>query len=326
MTISGTGRGARLKVVATVVAVVAVAVGAALVAPAVADRVDHVRGGRVLANSLDAWSELILYWPFWVFVLGLGFAELRWPARPGEGLFTVGAAQDLAWFLLTPLLAIPLVKLTGRAMGHLEDALFGSASLDLRSASAKVVAIGLGFLLADFFMWCSHYLRHRSATLWRFHQVHHSQTQMSPLTDRRFHFVEPLVFVVIATIPAGLLGLSWNEGRLLFFATVFATTFTHANLRWNMGPLRHVLVTPQSHRIHHSNDRRHWERNYGAVLSIWDRLFRTRWADADEYPVVGTDDPDFPLERSAGVGPVLRTYGAQLVYPARRVVADHRPV
>ena len=40
-------------------------------------------------------------------------------------------------------------------------------------------------------------------------------------------------------------------------------------------PLRPVLVTVDMHRIHHSVSPEHANSNYGAVLSVWDRLFGT---------------------------------------------------
>ena len=60
---------------------------------------------------------------------------------------------------------------------------------------------------------------------------------------------------------------------------VFGTAAVqHGNIRlpeWLERWLQLVLVTPDMHRIHHSIEfsRANW--NYGAVLSVWDRLFRT---------------------------------------------------
>jgi sterol desaturase/sphingolipid hydroxylase (fatty acid hydroxylase superfamily) len=59
---------------------------------------------------------------------------------------------------------------------------------------------------------------------------------------------------------------------------VLATAFTHANINmplWLDKTLSYIFVSPNMHKVHH-----HWKQpftdsNYGAVLSIWDRLFRT---------------------------------------------------
>jgi hypothetical protein len=104
------------------------------------------------------------------------------------------------------------------------------------------------------------------------------------------------------------------------WALVYATGFTHANLRWNAGAFGWLLVTPQSHRIHHSTEERHWEKNFGAILSVWDRLFRKQWHGTDDYPTIGIDDTAFPLEQAGGP----RAGRAQLLPPGGLPVQARR--
>jgi sterol desaturase/sphingolipid hydroxylase (fatty acid hydroxylase superfamily) len=209
-------------------------------------------------------------------------------------------------------------------VNDLHDGPLHGASLDLSGKVGPVGAAIVAIIGVDFFLWLSHFLRHKIPPLWRFHQVHHAQTQISPLTDKRFHFIEPLMFVAIAIIPVALLGLNIGGTQLIALALIYATGFTHANLRWNAGALGWLFVTPQSHRVHHSTEERHWEQNFGAVLSIWDRMFGTQWHGIDDYPTIGIDDTAFPLERKAGPAPVVHNYFRQVVYPFKRVAADVR--
>jgi sterol desaturase/sphingolipid hydroxylase (fatty acid hydroxylase superfamily) len=59
---------------------------------------------------------------------------------------------------------------------------------------------------------------------------------------------------------------------------VLSTAFTHANIRLPKqvdNILGYVLISPNMHKVHH-----HWKQpftdsNYGAILSIWDRLLGT---------------------------------------------------
>ena len=95
------------------------------------------------------------------------------------------------------------------------------------------------------------------------------------------------------------------------------TRFCHANVRTNLGVLRWVLVTPQSHRVHHSLDPAHRDKNFGVTFSLWDHLFGTQHRDYDVYPECGIDDHDFPFEQE-GRGP-LAAIAAQLVYPFARL-------
>jgi sterol desaturase/sphingolipid hydroxylase (fatty acid hydroxylase superfamily) len=91
----------------------------------------------------------------------------------------------------------------------------------------------------------------------------------------------------------------------------------HSNIRTDFGPLRHLLVTPQSHRLHHSIELEHRDRNFGGVLSVWDHLLGTQHRGFDVYPSTGVENPAFPIERSARPSRLLKTYARQFVYPFR---------
>jgi len=82
----------------------------------------------------------------------------------------------------------------------------------------------------------------------------------------------------------------------------------------------HVLVTPQSHRVHHSIEDRHRDRNFAMTLSVWDRLFGTSYRAADEYPEAGVSDPGFPTRLGHGPAGLPRTVAAQFVHPFRTFV------
>jgi hypothetical protein len=83
-----------------------------------------------------------------------------------------------------------------------------------------------------------------------------------------------------------------------------------------MGPLRHLFVTPQYHRVHHSLEPGDADRNLGGLFTVWDRLFGTMVADYDRYPKTGLAG-DAAVPRPTGRSPreLLRTYWAQIVYP-----------
>ena len=76
---------------------------------------------------------------------------------------------------------------------------------------------------------------------------------MSVFTGYRRHFIEPLITDTIVYIPARLLGMGDAVAALAAVANVSFTGFAHANLRTNLGPLRWILVSRQSHRVLHSS-------------------------------------------------------------------------
>ncbi len=310
------------KYIATLIVVLAAIAAATYFVPKVSDQFLHDHGGAVLTDVAKSWSLTILNPLYWIFLLVVALLELRWAAREEEGMFSVGAAQDFAWLLLAPLFNLTIVFFYLQLLSQIYVGPLHSASLDLEAVLGVAVVAVLAFLLADFFMWLSHLIRHKVPTFWRFHQVHHSQTKMSVLTDNRVHFIESMISATIFYIPARLLGLSDEASTALAFATVFFTGFTHANLRTNLGPLRWLTVTPQSHRVHHSVESQHWDHNFGAVLSIWDRLFRTQFEGANDYPAIGIEDPSFPLEANPAPERVLGTYVRQIIHPFRMVAKD----
>jgi sterol desaturase/sphingolipid hydroxylase (fatty acid hydroxylase superfamily) len=60
--------------------------------------------------------------------------------------------------------------------------------------------------------------------------------------------------------------------------------WSHSNIRLPGGldrPLRHLLVTPDMHRVHHSVIPCETHSNFGFNLACWDRLFGT-YRDAPE--------------------------------------------
>jgi len=75
----------------------------------------------------------------------------------------------------------------------------------------------------------------------------------------------------------------------LELADVVVNLFVHANVSvpaWMDAGLRRVLITPDMHRIHHSNEYAEQNTNFGVVFPWWDRLFGTYRAE----PAAGRDN------------------------------------
>jgi sterol desaturase/sphingolipid hydroxylase (fatty acid hydroxylase superfamily) len=76
-----------------------------------------------------------------------------------------------------------------------------------------------------------------------------------------------------------------------------------------------VLVTPQSHRVHHSVESEHRDQNFGAIFSIWDFMLGTQCRTFTVYPETGIADAAFPGEQKMGLRSLILTPLAQLLYP-----------
>jgi sterol desaturase/sphingolipid hydroxylase (fatty acid hydroxylase superfamily) len=262
-----------------------------------------------IGSSLWAgWCAALLNAWYWGLVLCLLLAERLWPAQPGRGMLTTGGAQDLVWILLFPVTGLTVVALWSVILNVMYTNLLGDHTLDLPSYIGVFPTAVFAFVVSDFLFWFSHWLRHKVPTFWYFHAVHHAARDLNTLTDNRVHFEEAMVTATLVVVPSRFLGLAAPAAFALTVATTYFTAFTHTAVRTNMGPLRYLLVTPQSHRVHHSQAKEHIDVNFGTVFSVWDLLFRTQYRGWDEYPDTGIADQAFPLERSVNPASLVTSY------------------
>jgi len=96
--------------------------------------------------------------------------------------------------------------------------------------------------------------------------------------------------------PIYVLGFSKEVIDAYIVIVGFQAVFNHANVSVRLGPLRHVVVTPNFHHWHHSQDSEGIDRNYAAHFAFLDHLFGTAHkADRpwpDRYGVVGDYVPN----------------------------------
>jgi sterol desaturase/sphingolipid hydroxylase (fatty acid hydroxylase superfamily) len=149
-----------------------------------------------------------------------------------------------------------------------------------------LISFVVGFMLLDFFEYVYHVIMHKIKRLWMFHLVHHSDRELTVSTTLREHPIETglrLLFLVVWVFISGI-----SFWALLFrqFIQIASNVFVHANFRINEKidkVVSALFVTPNMHQVHHHFEQPYTDKNYGDVLSIWDRLFGTYiTADADE--------------------------------------------
>jgi sterol desaturase/sphingolipid hydroxylase (fatty acid hydroxylase superfamily) len=137
----------------------------------------------------------------------------------------------------------------------------------------------ISFLTLDFFGgWLAHITEHKIPFLWRFHVVHHADNNVDVTTGLRHHPIESVLRGIFFFLGIFVSGSPMYAVMIFQTILVLATAFTHANINmplWLDKTLSYIFVSPNMHKVHH-----HWKQpftdsNYGAVLSIWDRLFRT---------------------------------------------------
>ncbi len=152
-----------------------------------------------------------------------------------------------------------------------------------------------------------HRAYHQVPLMWRMHRVHHSDRDFDVTTSGRFHLTEMVLSAGFRLMVIAALGASLAS--VVIFEIVFglANQVEHSNLHipepfetW----LRSVFVTPDMHRIHHSQVTAHTNSNYSTIFSWWDRLFRTyRFGEAQQALVIGL--PEYAQSSDVTLGHVL---------------------
>jgi sterol desaturase/sphingolipid hydroxylase (fatty acid hydroxylase superfamily) len=180
----------------------------------------------------------------------------------------LGLLDALFLKIFTPL---TLIELSEKNLGPL--------SLNSLLEDFPIGELILGILILDFSIYIQHILTHKIPLLWRFHRIHHGDTEFDTSTALRFHPCEALFsFIYKATI-VFLIGPS--AATILAFEILlnFSAMFNHGNFALPKkveAMISPLIVTPSFHRVHHSPIRKETNSNYGFFLSIWDHLFKTR--------------------------------------------------
>lgn len=155
-----------------------------------------------------------------------------------------------------------------------------------------VVVLGpfVFFFIYDFFNYWMHRAQHK--WFWKQHRIHHSIKHLSAFNGY-FHPTEPVFRLLAIYIPMAVLfgygAAGWTIAiKMLNDVQGF---YVHSPTRFNYGPLRTVMVDNVFHRVHHSIEHRHFDKNFGAFTTLWDRLFGTAyWPAKDEWPDTGVWD------------------------------------
>lgn len=148
-------------------------------------------------------------------------------------------------------------------------------------------------VIADFLAYWRHRAEH--SWFWPIHAVHHSPTELHAANDIG-HPTQVWFTMLFVALPMSLVQI---DGPTTPVAVAFVVTvlsyYIHSPIDVHFGLLRKVLVDNRFHRIHHSLEQRHFDKNFGICFSIWDRWFGTAYDPAtDEWPKVGLAEVPAP--------------------------------
>ncbi|HEV7287459.1 sterol desaturase family protein [Sphingomonas sp.] len=218
--------------------------------------------------------------------------------NPRERQALRGRLAGAGFWIVSIALSAILATLFGaawRAVGV--EPLFALPALEPVLGHPLAAAIAAGVLAAlvhDFFFYWYHRVQHR--WLWRWHAVHHSVRDLSAVNSYH-HLSEGLLSLVLLQLPLTLMISEIGPTLPLVTAILWChIVWIHSPTRVTLGPLRWVLVDNRFHRIHHSLEERHFDKNFGAFTTLWDRIFGTcHMPCPDEWPDVGLADVAQPM-------------------------------
>ena len=154
--------------------------------------------------------------------------------------------------------------------------------------------IALAVLMYDF---CDHWLHrvsHESALFWAAHVVHHQSLNFNLSTALRQESAYALSGWMFF-LPLAVIGVPPAQFAIAGIVVLFYQFWIHTEHIGSLGVLDRWLSTPSNHRVHHATNDRYMDRNYGAILVIWDRLFGTFEPESEpciygtKVPLVGWD-------------------------------------
>ena len=142
------------------------------------------------------------------------------------------------------------------------------------------------FVFSDFTRYWLHRFLHTIPFLWEFHKVHHSAKVLTPITFYRVHPIENFLFGLRYSFSVGFVTgvfiyffgamidiyMILGVNSFIFIFSIFGANLRHSHVPFSYPKfLEKWLMSPKQHQIHH--DKKHFDKNYGGFISIWDRIF-----------------------------------------------------
>lgn len=214
-----------------------------------------------------------------------------------------------------------------------------SANIGMAPSTASTIVFSAAFvLLTDLGLFVAHYISHKVPFFWAFHKVHHSAEVLTPVSAYRFHPVDTFLNSFILSLTVGpIIGIyqflyttdlvaasSLIYGNVMFLFLLTAN-FRHSHLALHFPQvLSHWLVSPAMHRVHHSTNPIHFDKNLGIIFSVWDRIANTYFLpDKDvvlEFGIGGGEEKKYRKLISCYLLPIKQA-GTMFVNAAKRVLS-----
>jgi sterol desaturase/sphingolipid hydroxylase (fatty acid hydroxylase superfamily) len=213
-------------------------------------------------DSKQSSAAVIVDWK--LAALKFGINQLLSPVTTACGIMLINAAgggwihlrSDGWWFLLSVILVIVAIDL-------------------------------LGYLI--------HRAQHKIPLLWAMHSLHHSAEALSAVTGVRHFWLEEAILTAGFPVLGIVFKIPLEVMTSVAVLYILPDSLSHLNIRLSLGPFAMFVNNPQYHRIHHSVEPQHWNKNFCKMLPLFDVIFGTAWKpDKDEFPMTGLASREKP--------------------------------
>jgi sterol desaturase/sphingolipid hydroxylase (fatty acid hydroxylase superfamily) len=233
-------------------------------------------------------------WSLWMVVVitiiisleSIGFLIMRRKFDPLEN--TSSVVVGLGYFVINVLVA----KLATYGLSiyiYLQMRLF---EIPIDAWWSWALLLGLG----DFIYYWIHRMEHESGFFWSTHENHHSASQYSFATAIRMPWGE-IIYKPWIALWQPFLGFHPVMYPIIDTFNLTMGLLQHTELVGKLGWLEKYFATPSNHRVHHGTEPEYLDKNYGARLIIWDRMFGTYQPETvnPTYGLVGKSVSRNPL-------------------------------
>ena len=209
----------------------------------------------------------------------LGLVEWLRPAKkiPKKHFlfnFSYGLSSTFIVFALSPVIG----TCTAYFMQKLGFGFIDLRALGFSGLGGDLFALLVTNLVFDFFFYWYHRLEHRNEILWQSHLFHHCDEHLNVTSGARGSILEIITLPLFVSFPMAILfKMPPLTIGILNIIPPLLLYMQHANLDFGFGPLWWIFVSPKFHRIHHSIEKKHIDKNFALFFPLWDIIFGTAW-------------------------------------------------
>nr|XP_027194714.1 alkylglycerol monooxygenase-like [Dermatophagoides pteronyssinus]XP_027194715.1 alkylglycerol monooxygenase-like [Dermatophagoides pteronyssinus] len=148
----------------------------------------------------------------------------------------------------------------------------------------------ISLLSVEFVYYWVHRSLHEINIFWASHQFHHNAVEVDISVTLRDTVVDLVIYEFFPTplalfVPPPILLVHMQ------FSLIYQV-WLHTEVVSHLGPIEYIINTPRQHRVHHGKNPWCIDKNYGALLMVFDRIFGT-YQPEEEKIVFGTTEKPY---------------------------------